>query len=203
MINVPPEWIKNTSSAVNRLFFRYTTPVIIKMIIINSIIKGNISTNRSKRVLVCASDTRIGLPKGEKEMSFGDGAAALLLGNERGIASIEGSHTVTDELVDVWRPCSGSAETARVAVAHVINEDDKKVGTRRLGDRSHGSAQANDTKREARRDLGCGNHLHELDVVHERNRDQAMKHIYMLQTTIWLSVGIVLSGSAFGVGLTA
>jgi 3-hydroxy-3-methylglutaryl CoA synthase len=62
-----------------------------------------LSGGSGKRVLVCTADTRIGLPKSEKELSFGDGAAAVLLGGEKGIASIEGSYTIADELLDVWR----------------------------------------------------------------------------------------------------
>jgi hydroxymethylglutaryl-CoA synthase len=54
-------------------------------------------------VLVCAADTRLGYPNGENEVSFGDGAAALLLGDTKVAAAIEGSYTLTNEMIDVWR----------------------------------------------------------------------------------------------------
>ncbi|MFC2044001.1 3-oxoacyl-[acyl-carrier-protein] synthase III C-terminal domain-containing protein [Chloroflexota bacterium] len=54
-------------------------------------------------VLVTAADMRLGGATSENEQSFGDGAAALLFGNERVVAEIEGSHSISDELVDNWR----------------------------------------------------------------------------------------------------
>jgi 3-hydroxy-3-methylglutaryl CoA synthase len=57
----------------------------------------------SGSVLVCAADTRLGYPNGENEMSFGDGAAAFLIGNTKVAAAIEGSYTLSNEMIDVWR----------------------------------------------------------------------------------------------------
>ena len=57
----------------------------------------------SRSVLVCAADTRLGYPNGESEMSFGDGAAALLIGDTKVAAAIEGSYTLSHEMIDVWR----------------------------------------------------------------------------------------------------
>ncbi len=57
----------------------------------------------SGSVLVCAADTRLGYPNGENEMSFGDGAAAFLIGNTRVAAAVEGSYALTNEMIDVWR----------------------------------------------------------------------------------------------------
>ena len=54
-------------------------------------------------VLVSAADTRMGYPNGENEISFGDGAAAFLIGNTKVAAAVEGSYTLTNEMVDVWR----------------------------------------------------------------------------------------------------
>ena len=56
-----------------------------------------------KNILVCASDVRPAYPNGDKEMSFGDGAAALLIGSRKVAAEIEGSYTRYNELMDVWR----------------------------------------------------------------------------------------------------
>mgnify|MGYP001081938512 CR=1 FL=1 len=63
----------------------------------------SISSGSARNVLICAADMRLGLPMGEKELSFGDGAVALLLGSERVIATIEGSYTISDEIIDIWR----------------------------------------------------------------------------------------------------
>lgn len=62
-----------------------------------------INGGSAKNILVCAADTRVGFPNGESEMSFGDGAAALLIGNTKVAAIIEGSYSLSDEIIDVWR----------------------------------------------------------------------------------------------------
>ncbi len=56
-----------------------------------------------KQVLVTAADMRPAAASGDNEQAFGDGAAALLLGTEGVIAEIEGSFTLSDDLVDAWR----------------------------------------------------------------------------------------------------
>jgi hydroxymethylglutaryl-CoA synthase len=62
-----------------------------------------INGGSADRVLVCAADVRMGFPKSSNEMNFGDGAAALLLGNTDVIASIEGWLSHCNEIMDVWR----------------------------------------------------------------------------------------------------
>jgi 3-hydroxy-3-methylglutaryl CoA synthase len=56
-----------------------------------------------KSVMVTAADMRLGGAAGDNEQLFGDGGAALLLGDERLVAEIEGSYTLSDDLVDNWR----------------------------------------------------------------------------------------------------
>jgi 3-hydroxy-3-methylglutaryl CoA synthase len=63
-----------------------------------------VAANSARRILVCVADTRLGMPHGPYEMDFGDGAAALILGNTGVIAAIEGVYSVMDEITDVWRP---------------------------------------------------------------------------------------------------
>lgn len=65
----------------------------------NAVDKGH-----SKRSLVCASDSRLGLPNGPRELEFGDGAAALLIGEGDVMATIDGFYTVNNEIFDVYRP---------------------------------------------------------------------------------------------------
>lgn len=54
-------------------------------------------------MLVCASDCRLGKPGSSQEMLFGDGAAALLLGGNGVIASLEGSYSVSYDFPDYRR----------------------------------------------------------------------------------------------------
>jgi len=62
-----------------------------------------VNSGSLKQVLVVAADCRIGAAQGMKEFSFGDGAAALLVGESAEIAQILGSKTVFSDLMDVWR----------------------------------------------------------------------------------------------------
>ena len=56
------------------------------------------------QVLVTASDCRIGHPRSNYEQTFGDAAAALLISDTATPAvAVEGSHSVSSELYDVWR----------------------------------------------------------------------------------------------------
>jgi len=56
-----------------------------------------------KNAIVTAADTRLGGAAGDNEQFFGDGAAALLLGNEKVAVEIEGSYTISEDMVDSWR----------------------------------------------------------------------------------------------------
>jgi hydroxymethylglutaryl-CoA synthase len=58
--------------------------------------------------LVCASDCRLGKPGGFLELVFGDGAAALLLGNEGVIAGLECSYSLSYNFPDYRRTESDS-----------------------------------------------------------------------------------------------
>jgi hydroxymethylglutaryl-CoA synthase len=60
-----------------------------------------VKAGSAKRLLVTASDLRTGT--GNMNNSFGDGAAALLIGEGDIIATIEASYSLNNELLDVWR----------------------------------------------------------------------------------------------------
>jgi len=62
-----------------------------------------IEAGRARQVLVAAADCRMAAPRDPLEPSIGDGAAALLLSAESTIANIEGSYSITDTMLDVWR----------------------------------------------------------------------------------------------------
>lgn len=56
----------------------------------------------AKRVAVVASDSRLPAPNSDLESAFGDGAAALLLGDSDVAVSVEGSYTESSEFLDTW-----------------------------------------------------------------------------------------------------
>ena len=62
-----------------------------------------INSGAANSILVAVADTRLGAAQGELEQSFGDGGAALLLGKDNVIATMEGSYTLTFPIMDRWR----------------------------------------------------------------------------------------------------
>lgn len=56
-----------------------------------------------KSALMTVADMRIGAPAGENEQNLSNGAAALLIGNDKVIADIEGSLTFSEDMADYWR----------------------------------------------------------------------------------------------------
>jgi len=62
-----------------------------------------IKAGTAKQALVVAADCRLGQPRSALEQVTGDGAAALLLGEDGTVAEIEASHYITDQILDVWR----------------------------------------------------------------------------------------------------
>jgi 3-hydroxy-3-methylglutaryl CoA synthase/uncharacterized OB-fold protein len=62
-----------------------------------------VKAGSAKRVLVVASDCRLGAHDTPFEQITGDGAGALLIGNDQVAVSLDGSHSISNELIDVWR----------------------------------------------------------------------------------------------------
>ncbi|HSW35425.1 MAG TPA: hypothetical protein VLH18_02365 [Candidatus Limnocylindrales bacterium] len=62
-----------------------------------------IGSGSGKSAIVCAADCRLGKVSSVQEMVFGDGAAALLLGNEQVIAEFKGSYALSCDFVDHLR----------------------------------------------------------------------------------------------------
>ena len=62
-----------------------------------------VAAGAAQRALVVVSDCRMGAPRGALESKLGDGAAAFLLSDREPIATFEASHTVHNELQDLWR----------------------------------------------------------------------------------------------------
>ncbi|HUY00974.1 MAG TPA: OB-fold domain-containing protein [Candidatus Deferrimicrobium sp.] len=63
----------------------------------------SVSAGKAKNVLVVASDKRYAEPLSMYEYQYGDGAAALVVSSDDGIAKINGYHSVNYELVGPWR----------------------------------------------------------------------------------------------------
>jgi hydroxymethylglutaryl-CoA synthase len=62
-----------------------------------------VDAGTAQNILVCMADSRLGYPSGPFEMSFGDGAAALLIGKNQVIADITRFYTQHYEIQDIWR----------------------------------------------------------------------------------------------------
>jgi hydroxymethylglutaryl-CoA synthase len=62
-----------------------------------------VDAKAAKCVLVTCAETRLGAPKGDKEITFGDGAAAFLVTSTGVAANIEGSYAIFQEFHENWR----------------------------------------------------------------------------------------------------
>jgi hydroxymethylglutaryl-CoA synthase len=62
-----------------------------------------VSAGSGKQAITCAADCRMGKVSSVQEMVFGDGAAALLVGNEKVIAAYKGSYSISADFVDHLR----------------------------------------------------------------------------------------------------
>src|SRR4030042_1602401 len=62
-----------------------------------------VKAGSANSVLMATADMRLGAPAGMGEQQMGDGAAALLLGNQNVIAEILGAYSISDELAGTWR----------------------------------------------------------------------------------------------------
>ncbi|MFC1870156.1 hydroxymethylglutaryl-CoA synthase family protein [Chloroflexota bacterium] len=62
----------------------------------------SVKAGSAKQIMVTAADRRQGAPLSAFDQNFGDGAAAILVGDTKVIASMEGSYSVSDEILDTW-----------------------------------------------------------------------------------------------------
>jgi 3-hydroxy-3-methylglutaryl CoA synthase len=56
-----------------------------------------------KKIMLCASDCRMAKASSTQEQFFGDGAAALLIGDSNVIATLEGSYSISHDFMGHWR----------------------------------------------------------------------------------------------------
>src|SRR5262250_1305393 len=61
-----------------------------------------VKAGSARRVLVVAADTRMAAPRTAMEANLGDGAAAFLVGAEGVALAPVASHSIADEIIDVW-----------------------------------------------------------------------------------------------------
>ena len=64
---------------------------------------GLVKSGSVRNMLVTTADCRLGYPKSDQEQTFGDGAAAILVGDKDPVATFEGSYSISNEMADVWR----------------------------------------------------------------------------------------------------
>jgi 3-hydroxy-3-methylglutaryl CoA synthase len=57
----------------------------------------------AKQIMVVVADCRLGAPGSDFEYNCGDGAAAFVIGSKEVAASVEGFHSTSSEIMDIWR----------------------------------------------------------------------------------------------------
>lgn len=62
-----------------------------------------VAAGSARQLLVIASDCRMGAPRGGLEPKLGDGAAAFLVRDRDAALQLEASHSLSEELQDLWR----------------------------------------------------------------------------------------------------
>jgi 3-hydroxy-3-methylglutaryl CoA synthase len=62
-----------------------------------------VKSGAAKNVIVVAADCRLGVPQSGLEQIVGDGAAAVMIGDSGVVASVEGSYSLSNPSIDVWR----------------------------------------------------------------------------------------------------
>jgi hydroxymethylglutaryl-CoA synthase len=62
-----------------------------------------VKSGSAENIVVAAADCRMGEGRSPFEQLLGEGAAAIAIGKENVVASIEGSYALSSELLDMWR----------------------------------------------------------------------------------------------------
>ncbi len=57
----------------------------------------------ANQVMVAAADMRLAEPGSLSEYGLGDGSAAILIGKDNVLATLEGRHSICHEIIDTWR----------------------------------------------------------------------------------------------------
>ena len=62
-----------------------------------------VRSGTAENIIVAAADWRMGQGKSAAEQLFGEGAAAIAVGKEQVVAALEGTYSLSSELIDQWR----------------------------------------------------------------------------------------------------
>jgi hydroxymethylglutaryl-CoA synthase len=65
----------------------------------------SVKAGSAANVIITSADTRLAAPKSANERLFGDAASAIAVGRDKVIADLIASHSIVDEMTDVW--CRG------------------------------------------------------------------------------------------------
>ena len=95
-----------------------------------------VNTGRIQRAVVVVSDARLGLPGSDFEKFTGDGAVAFLIESAAGLATIDGSAAVSNEVHDTWRPAG--QRTVQSWEERFVQEEGYLDSLTRLGQRLDG-----------------------------------------------------------------
>jgi 3-hydroxy-3-methylglutaryl CoA synthase len=63
----------------------------------------SVAAGSSSKIIIAAADTRLAQPRSSNERLFGDAASAVEVGSNGVIAKLLASHSIIDEMTDVWR----------------------------------------------------------------------------------------------------
>jgi len=80
-----------------------------------------VKSGTAENIIVAASDFRMGAGKSRFEQLFGEGAAAIAIGKKDVIATMEGSYSLSSEMLDMWR-LEGDPFTRSWEERFIINE---------------------------------------------------------------------------------
>lgn len=65
-----------------------------------------VRSGSAERVVVAASDCRLGAPGGKFEQLFGDGAVAIMVSSDNVFAEVEDAYSIFSDFTDQWRTCT-------------------------------------------------------------------------------------------------
>jgi 3-hydroxy-3-methylglutaryl CoA synthase/uncharacterized OB-fold protein len=85
-----------------------------------------VKSGNARNILVATGDRRTGAARSKFEQELGDGAAAIMIGDEGVIASIDGSYSIYNEMFDIWR-AEGDAYLRSGEERLIVNEGYQKT----------------------------------------------------------------------------
>src|SRR5262245_4480257 len=63
----------------------------------------SVKAGSSSKIIIASADCRLAAPKSAGERQYGDAGAAIAVGRDNVIANLIASHSIVDEMTDVWR----------------------------------------------------------------------------------------------------